>query len=60
MEYTVSLQVKVRPETTTLTADEHADAVARELRFTISSGLLTRHEPRAIIDSYSIHVHTES
>lgn len=58
MEYTVSLHVKVQPDTTTLTADEHAEAVARELRFTVGRGLLTSHEPQAIIESYTINVQT--
>lgn len=58
MDYTVSLHVTVRPDSTMLTADEHADSVARELRFFVSRGLLTSHEPRAIIDSYTINVQT--
>lgn len=60
MEYTVNLQVKVRPDSTALTADEHADAVARELRFCVARGLLTTHEPQAIIDSYTINVQAGS
>lgn len=56
MNYTIQLKVEVDPATTALKAIEHAEAVAHDLRFQIGRGLLTRHDPQAIIQGYEVSV----
>lgn len=56
MNYTIQLKVKVDPTTTALKATDHAEAVAHDLRFQIGRGLLTRHDPQAIIQRYEVSI----
>lgn len=56
MHYILQLQVRIDPGSTSLKAIEHADAVARDLFFEVSRGLLTRSSPQTIVLEYSISV----
>ncbi|MGH8240386.1 MAG: hypothetical protein ACREXP_25675 [Steroidobacteraceae bacterium] len=56
MNYTIQLKVEVDPATTALKATDHAEAVAHDLRFQIGRGLLTRHDPQAVIELYEVSV----
>lgn len=56
MRYILQIQVRIDPASTSFKAIEHADAVARDLRFEVSRGLLTRASPETIVQEYSISV----
>lgn len=51
MHYILQLQVRIDSSSTSLKAIEHADAVARDLRFEVTRGLLTRFSPQTIVRS---------
>jgi hypothetical protein len=54
VRYVVTLSVTVKEGTTTLTAEQHKQAVSDALLRFVGGGGLTDHEPAAEIDEYSV------
>jgi hypothetical protein len=54
VRYVVTLSVTVKEGTTTLTAEQHKQAVSDALLRFVGGGGLTEHEPAAEIDAYLV------
>jgi hypothetical protein len=54
MKVQITLTVIFDPQTTDLTAAEHAASIESTLRNAIGNGLLTSHDPAAEVELYAI------